>query len=573
MNIGAVESKKPSIVKPWMKYYARVDSEEEKPKCTMYEYLYQNNKDHLNEIALNYFDHVVTFREFFENIQKTAKAYRAIGVQAGDIIIICSVITPEIVYSFYALDLIGAVPNMVDPRTSPEGIKEYITEVNSKYICVLSVAYPKIHSILDQTDVSNIVVVSPADSLSGAKRIAYNLKKRDKNKYGPKCIKWAPFIENGSGIVLNPVPYNVQRCAVIVHTGGTTGSPKGVMLNDDAFNYIAHQFKNSIIKLERQHKFLNVMPPFVAYGFSCGIHMPLAAGITSILIPSLEPKKLGALMLKYKPEHMCGVPLHFQILSKDRRMKNADLSFLISGGSGGDGIPVGAEEEVTEFLISHGSKYGLAKGYGMTELCSATTNCMGEINKLGSVGIPLCNMIISAFEPGTDIELDIGERGEICMTGPTIMLGYYDRPEETATVMRKHSDGRFWVHSGDIGYVDADGFVFIEARIKRMIIRPAGTKVFPSMIENIISTHPAVETCSAVATRDKSQPQGDSPYVHIVLKNDMQQSQKQIKSEIVKLCQEKLPEYAQPIGFKFWDSLYYTPIGKVDYRRLELESI
>jgi long-chain acyl-CoA synthetase len=573
VNNVLADSKKPSVLKPWLKFYEKYDVDEELPKCTMHEYLYQKNMGHLDDIALNYFDNNVTYGGFFEHIRKTARAYVAIGVKAGDIVTICSVTTPEIVYSFYAMDMIGAVPNMVDPRTSAEGIREYIKEANSRFVCMLDIAYPKIQEAAAGTDVKRIVVVSPADSLSGVKKAAYQLMKRDKNSYSDKCMKWEQFIDSGAAVKLEPVPYNGDHCGAIVHTGGTTGSPKGVMLSDDAFNALAFQFGKSAIDLERQQRFLDVMPPFIAYGFGCGIHMPLSIGMTVIIIPNLDPKKLGSLILKYKPAHMCGVPVHFQILANDRRMKHADLSYLLNCGSGGDAITVGAEDDVNRFLKSHGSRYPLAKGYGMTELCSATCNCIGDVNKRGSVGIPLINTTISAFEPGTDKELDIGDKGELCITGPTIMLGYYGKPEETANIMRRHSDGNIWIHTGDFGYVDEDGFVFIEARIKRMIIRHDGFKVFPSMIENIISTHPAVQTCSVVASRDPSQPQGDLPYVHIVLKKNIQDSQRQIKAEIIELCQEKLPEYAQPAGFKFWESLYYTPIGKVDYRRLEMESV
>lgn len=564
---------KASAVKPWLKYYNKNDITEEVPKCTLYDYIFQNNKAYLEDIALNYFDTNITFRQLFNNIRKTAMAYQNLGVKCGDIVTICSITTPEIVYSFYAMDLIGAVPNMVDPRTSIEGIREYIKEAKSKYVCVLNEAYNKIQAAISGTDAVKIVIVSPADSLKLVKRTAYNLTKRDKNEYATNCLKWEHFIENGEGMVLEPVPYSKEHCGAIVHTGGTTGLPKGVMLSDDAFNALAFQYGRSAITFKRKQKFLNVMPPFIAYGFACGIHLPLSLGMTSIIIPSIDPKKLAALILKYKPAHMCGVPEHYQILAKDKLMKHADISYLINSGSGGDAITIGAEREVNQFLKAHGSKYALAKGYGMTELCSTACTCMSDINKLGSVGIPLIKNTISAFKQGTDEELNVGEKGELCITGPTIMLGYYDRPEETSNVLHKHSDGKVWVHTGDSGYVDEDGFVFVDGRIKRIIIRHDGFKIFPSMIENIISTHPAVENCSVVAYPDKDNLQGKLPYVYIVLKNNVQKMQGQIIAEISQLCQEKLPEYAQPVGYRFCETLYYTSVGKIDYRKLETELI
>lgn len=563
---------KPSVIKAWLKYYNKEDITEEVPKCTLYDYLFQNNKDYLDDIALNYFDNNITFGELFYNIQNTARSYLALGVKRGDIVIICSVTTPEIVYSFYAMDLIGAVPNMVDPRTSIEGIREYINESKSKYVCVLNEAYPKIRDAVVGSDVTRIVVLSPADSLSHVKRAAFHLTNSDKNEYSSNCLKWEQFIYNGVGMILQPVTYSQEHCGAIVHTGGTTGSPKGVMLSDDAFNALAFQYGKATITFKRQQKFLNIMPPFIAYGFACGIHMPLSLGITTIIIPNLDPKNLASLILKYKPAHMCGVPEHFQVLTSDKRMKHADISYLLNMGSGGDAITIGAESKVNQFLKSHGSKYALTKGYGMTELCSCACTCMSDVNKPGSVGIPFIKNIISTFESGTDKELNVGEKGEICITGPTIMLGYYGKPEETSNVLRKHSDGMIWVHTGDIGHIDEDGFVFVDGRIKRIIIRHDGFKIFPNMIENVISTHPAVELCSVVASLDKDQLQGYLPYVHIVLKKNVHERQRLIKAEIMKLCQDKLPEYAQPVGYKFIESLYYTAVGKVDYRKLEMES-
>lgn len=573
MNNVLADSKKPSVIKPWLKFYGMYDLNEQLPKCTLTEYIYERNIGHLDDIALSYFDHEITYNEFFEHVKNTARAYLALGVKAGDIITICSVLTPEIAYSFYAMDMIGAIPNMVDPRISTEGIRDYIKEADSKYVCVLNIAYPKISEAIIGTNISAIVVVSPADSMRGIKRTLYHITKSDHNMYAANCVQWAQFIENGTHIKFEPVPYNERRCGAIIHTGGTTGSPKGVMLGDDAFNALAYQFEKTVIKVDRQHKFLNVLAPFVAYGFGCGLHMPLSLGMKIIIIPKLEPKKLGSLILKYKPEHMCGTPIHFQTMASDKRMKNADLSHLMNYGAGGDSLAVGTEDDINQFLKVHGSKYDLAKGYGMTEVCAAASNALGEVNKRGSVGIPLIKTTISAFEPGTDRELDIGDKGEICITGPTMMLGYYGKPVETASIMRRHSDGQIWVHTGDFGYVDEDGFIFIESRIKRMIVRFDTFKVFPSMIENVISMHPAVQNCSVVATKDTAHLRGELPFVHIVLKKNIHESQKQIQSEIIELCNEKLPEYAQPAGLKFWESLYYTPIGKVDYRRLEMESV
>ena len=358
---------------------------------------------------------------------------------------------------------------------------------------------------------------------------------------------------------------------MVVHTGGTTGSPKGVMLTDDCFNGIALQFQAYPKLFHRGQKLMNIMPPFIAYGFACGIHLPLVLGFTVIIIPNLDPAKLGSLVLKHKPEHMFGVPTHYQQLASDPKLRDKDLSFIINYAAGGDSLSRGAEQTVNDFLAAHGARYPIAKGYGMTEVSSAATVAAGLDNKPGSVGIPMVNTVVAAFEPGTDQELPIGQRGELCISGPCLMKGYYNKPEETAILLRRHPDGRVWAHTGDMGYLDEDGFVFLDSRIKRMIIRHDGFKVFPSMIENVVSRHPAVHQCSVVGCADKDHTQGRLPFVYIVLKSDTTAKKKQVIRELERMCAEELPEYVQPVAYKFISSMPMTPVGKVDYRQLEAD--
>ena len=260
----------------------------------------------------------------------------------------------------------------------------------------------------------------------------------------------------------------------------------------------AQEFAAQSRLFHRGQKLLNVMPPFIAYGYSCGIHMPLVMGLHIIIIPNLDPDKLGALVWKYKPAHMFGVPTHYQQLAADPLLKNKDLSFIRNYAAGGDSLSLGAEQTVNRFLKAHGVEYPLAKGYGMTEVSSAATIAAGNVTKPGSVGIPMVNTVVSIFEPGTETELPIGQRGEICICTPTAMKGYYNKPEETAYLLRRHADGQLWAHTGDIGSMDEDGFVYLDARIKRIIIRHDGFKVFPSMIENPANTFPG---CRSMAER------------------------------------------------------------------------
>ena len=558
-----------SQAKPWLASYDPKFRDMTVPECTAFEYVCRQNKGHLSDIALSYYGNQITYAALFVQVKKTAAALRAAGVRKGDIITAVSVMTPELIYLFYAVDMVGATLNLVDPRYSPDGIHEYIEEAQSKMLISLSVCYDKCHQAVRRTTVEKILLLSPADSLKGPMKLAYMAANPDRNRYASNVIPWKQFMAAGKDASTASEPFDPKHSCVMVHTGGTTGSPKGVMLGDTAFNAIAQQFSAFEALFSRQQRLLNVMPPFIAYGYACGVHLPLSLGLTVVIVPNLDPAELGKLILKHKPSHMFGVPSHYQVLAADPRMKNKDLSFVLNLACGGDAISVGAERSVNDFLIGHGAPYGLAKGYGMTEVCSAATAAAGTRNKPGTVGLPLPGTIVSIFEPGTETELPIGERGEICISGPSMMQCYYNKPDETAFVMRKHADGRVWVHSGDIGYMDEEGYVFLDSRIKRMIIRHDGFKIFPSMIENVLSTHPAVANCSVVGCVDKDHVQGRLPLAYIVLNKDCQKKKRQIIRELRAMCADELPEYILPVAYKFIDQLPLTPVGKVDYLELE----
>ena len=562
-----------SAARPWLKYYDARYIDQPLPECTAFELVCCNNAQHLRDIALEYYGNCIRYADLFVQVKKTAAALRGLGVKKGDILTVVSVMTPEVIYTFYAADLLGATLNLIDPRYSAEGIREYIQEVNSRLLLCLSAAYPRCQQAIKRTGIERVVVLSPADSLPTHKALAYRLANPDKNRYDSNVLHWRQFLAAGKGQSTVAVPYDPQHACVVVHTGGTTGSPKGVMLTDRNFNALAQQFAAQSRLFHRGEKLLNVMPPFIAYGYSCGIHMPLVMGLHIVIIPKLDPEKLGALVWKHKPAHMFGVPTHYQQLAADPLLQNKDLSFIRNYAAGGDSLSVGAEQTVNRFLKAHGAEFPLAKGYGMTEVCSAATVAAGKVTKPGSVGIPMVNAVVSIFAPGTETELPIGQRGEICICTPTAMKGYYNKPEETAYLLRRHADGRLWAHTGDIGYMDTDGFVYLDARIKRIIIRHDGFKVFPSMIENVISRHPAVQQCCVVGYADTDHTQGRLPFVFVVLRPDAAGKKRQLLRELRQLCRAELPEYMQPAAaaYKVLPALPLTPAGKTDYRKLEQE--
>ena len=557
----------PSIDKPWLKYYSQEAINEPLPECTMYEYLWENNKNHLDDVALVYFGRKITYETLFSEIEKTASAFWSAGIRAGDIVLMTTVTVPETIYAFYALNRIGAISNMADPRTSIEGIRRFAQEVNAKIVLTIDVAYPKIAKAAIGTSVKQIITLSPADSLPPIKKAAYKVAKRQVMPAGDNCENWCEFITSSKNEINFSPGKAASDCCVMVHTGGTTGTPKTVMLSNQNLNTMAMQYALLGIDLNREQSFLNIMPPFIAYGVVLGIHMPLCLGLNDILIPQLDPNKFPNLILKYKPAHLAGVPMHYEQLRTNPKAQKADLSFFCMTGCGGDGMAEGFEIAINEFLFQHNCKYPITKGYGMTEISSAATTNKLKLNKLGSVGIPHLKTTVAVFEVGTDKELPYGESGEICMCSPTVMLGYYNAPEEENKVLMKHSDGNTWIHSGDIGYMDEDGFLYINGRLKRMIIRPDGHNVWPSQIENVILSYPGVENCAVVGLPNPNGKNGKIPTAFIVADNN------QVTADAIDAySKERLPERDCALGYRFVSEIPLTPIGKVDYRALEAQA-
>lgn len=563
----------PSIDKPWLKFYSKEAINASLPECTIYDYLYQNNKDYTERIALNYFGRKITYGQLFENIERAARALKSYGVDKGSIVTLLMPTLPETVYLFYAFSKIGAIANMVDPRTSPEGICDYIQEVGSELLIVVDVALPKVDAILDQTVVKKVLIISPADSLPTIPATLYRLKQKKHCLSESICLSWKQFLAASVKYSdATEITYEKDRVVTIVHTGGTTGKPKGVMLTNDNLNSTVFQCQISGLDLQRKHKCLDIMPPFIAYGLGNGLHWPLATGSEVILIPQFNPNKFDELLLKHKPNQIAGVPSHYGNIVNSSKLKSIDLSFLKKPIVGGDSMNIELEKKTNIFLQSHGCQEKIVKGYGMTEVAASVCVCStNSCNQIGSVGIPFTHTIISIFDPETGKELSYNQQGEICISGPNTMLGYYNNEVATREIIRRHEDGLDWVHSGDIGYMTEDGMLFIVDRIKRMIVRHDGFKVFPSMIEKTITIHEAIDMCCVVGTPDKNHSQGMLPVAYLVLNTAYIGQKNTIKQELLTLCKKELPEYAQPIDYIFRDALPLTSIGKVDYRVLESE--
>lgn len=562
----------PSIDKPWLKYYPEGAENAKLPELTMYEMLRKDNQNYPDSTALNYFGRKITFGQLFSNIEAAAKSLSALGVKKGDVVIICTVNTPEMVYTVYALNRLGAIANMVDPRTNVDGIHDYITEVNARLVFTIDLAYPAIVKAAKNTEVNKIVVISAADSMPFVTKRLYRLKNRAFQGDGP-AISWKEFSALGTGIVSTYAPYEKGACCIMAHTGGTTGFPKAVMLSNDNFNAVTHSYQYIDVPLMRGQKYFNDLPPFIVYGLSVSLHTALSLGQEVILYPVFDSKAFPRVFAKYKPNHFCALPDHLKYLSTDKRTQKMDLSFLIIVGVGGDSLDTELERSVNAFLKEHNCRYEVLKGYGMTELGATAVTAFGKANAIGSVGVPMITNTVKIMDIDTMSEVESGQSGEIWIGGPAVMLGYYNKPEATDEMIVTDESGIRWIRTGDLGYLNEDGLLFHQGRIRRIYMtvydgQPA--KIFPMVVEDAIMKSGEATACSVVARKRDGSDYYEA--VAFVVKKNAAAEDRSIMEHLNAKCTDSVPSYMMPAEYRFVDELPHTPIGKVDFRKLELEA-
>ncbi len=560
----------PSEDKPWLKYYTAEAIETPLPECSIYEYMKQGNQEYPGDIAINYLGRKITYGELFNNIDTTAASFLAFGVQPGDIVTIALPSIPEALYCVYALNKIGAVANMIHPLAGKEEIIHYINEVKSRIVVIMDGAYDIISSNIPETTAEHIVVASPGDSLPFMLKTLYRLKVKSPKLDGDTFQDWQSFIKAGKGRTVNEMKRDCHKVALISHTGGTTGEPKGVMCSDYNINSLIYQSHCCFKHDERQHKALVVLPPFINYSLVQSMLEMLYLGYTVILLPKYEPDKIWDYLDKYHPNVVLSIPAYWEKLLCGSETKTADMSYFEQIYYGGEAMKGETEKAINEVLKRCGSKIELLKGLGSTELMSVASQTYPWCNDIGSVGVPLVKMNCKIIQPETCEELKYREQGEICFSGPTLMMGYYNNTQATEEVIRIHEDGERWLHTGDLGYMDEKGVVFVTGRIKRIIMTKGKdgqvTKMFPDRIEKAIYSDPAVELCCIIGIPDEERI--NYPKAFVVLKDSSASTEKH-KSEIFEACKKLLPDYSVPEVIDFCEDLPRTERGKIDYRALE----
>ena len=556
---------------PWLDHYGVVAKHIDYPEDTLYEAVAKTSLSNPGRIAYEFMGAKRTAGDFMKEIDHLALCFKKLGMQQGDHVMICMPNCPQGVIALYAVNKIGGVAVMVHPLSAKGEIEFYLDNSDSKFAITLDMFYPNFPEIKPDSKLKTLIVSSMTDALSPFKGFMYKHflggrkdPKVDRNKEG--IVIWADMIK--MDVTGMEEPKSTRTCyddAVMLYTGGTTGLNKGAMLSSMNFTATTLGMGELSQVLKTGNLMIAVMPIFHGFGLCACVHAAFVFGFTTVLVPRFTPDSYAKMIVKKRPSFVAGVPTLYEHMLRSKWLKDADLSCLTGIFCGGDSLPVESKMRIDKFLKEHNCSVPIREGFGCTECVAATTITPEDDYRPGTVGIPMPDVIYKIVVPGTEERMPYGEDGEICISAPEVMNGYYNNPEETANVLRKHSDGLTWLHTGDLGCMDSDGFIYFKQRLKRMIVT-SGYNVYPSQIENILATHSDVQASCVIGVPDEIR--GSKIWAFVVPNEGVPRDEETIK-KLKAHCRENIARYAVPREYRFIDALPKTKINKIDYRSLE----
>ncbi len=565
-----------TYARPWVRFYDKETPKDlEYPEKTLYGVFCDTVASYPDTVAIDYMNEKITYRQLSVLVMQCAGALKAMQIGRGDRVTLCLPNIPQAVVAFYAVMAVGALANMIHPLSAGPEIEYYLNVSKSKCIFILDAFFHKL-SGLRCPALQFSVAAGAADCLSLPMRLGFRFTKGrhiQKVRQSDAVLSWSRFlrqckkpaedgrIEAESGRYSDP--------AVILYSGGTTGAQKGILLSHLNFNALAAQtIAHGAPTFAAGDTMLAVLPMFHGFGLGVCIHTCIYKGATIILVPQFHADSFAQLVIKKKPTFMAGVPTLYEALLRKNRLDKADFSKCKGIFSGGDMLPHDVKMRFDQLLKEKNGKVTLREGFGLTECVTASALTPMHVYRKGSVGIPYPDTFYKVVEPGTFREAAPMEDGELCIHGPSVMIGYLDNQEETDRVLKLHPDGRIWLHTGDLGYMDADGFIYFKLRIKRMI-KCSGYSIYPSQVEAVLNAHEAVAMSCVIGVPDDYKMQKIKAY--IVLKNAYKPSE-ELKKSIFAYCRDHLAAFSQPKEIEFRLSLPTTKVGKIAYTVLEQEA-
>lgn len=547
--------------KPWLKYYDRMPEHLNYYNGSMYDIVSDAAIKYPNNTALEYFDIKYNYKELIKEIDKVAVSLYKLNIVENECVTICMPNMPEAIFLIYAVNKIGAICNIIHPLSSTDEIKKALNETNSNIIFTTDVTYSKVKDI----KIKDIIVCEVSNSMNGFMQFFYNTKNKKNMKYKSNVIKWSNFIKKTGDVINTHVSRSQNSPAVIIYSGGTTGRQKGIVLSNLCFNSLVSQCEAVCKEAKAGNSILSALPIFHGFGLCICIHVPLSLGLKCILIPKINTLRINQMIKSKKPNLLPVIPSMLNIIVNSIPLGKNSFKSVKVILSGGDYLSEELKNKVENYFRKCGSIAHIQIGYGLSEATAFVSATSEAVKDNNNIGIPNPDNIIKIFEPNSDIELGSDKIGEICVTGPSLMLGYINQDKETDNVLKTHYDGKTWLHTGDLGYMTKDGVLHYQSRLKRMIISN-GYNIYPIELEEIISKCKYVKQCIVVAIKHKIK--SEVPKAVIVLKDNIELNNV-IEKEIKDYCKKNIAKYAIPYEYEFRSSLPITKVGKVDYRKLE----
>jgi len=564
---------------PWLKHFGETPASLNYPDLSMYASIREKSEQYPDVDSFIFFGKRTRRADLDRRIVFMSRKFAQIGIKKGDAVIVCLPNIPQAVVSFYALNRLGAITAPIHPLSAAPEIESFAKQVSAKAAITLDGFYPRFAEIISSAGFNKIIVCSLKTEMGPLTRTVFALGPGRKIKPVPysadlrsddlrsgTVLDWAKLEAGEEAPELEkPDPIGADEMALIFFSGGSMALPKAVMLSSRNFNALAMQVNAVAGPVVPGDKMLSILPFFHGFGFAVGVHALLIHSGTCILVPKFNADTLSALIKKYRPQYMAGVPTLYAALAANKKFNKLKLDSFKGIFSGGDSLSPEIKNRFEKVLRKGGSNIMLVEGYGLTETVTACCIVPRNEYREWTIGVPCPDDWLKIVKPETEEECAPMEDGEICVSGPTVMLGYYNDPDGTAEVLKKHKDGKLWIHTGDIGYMDADGFFYFKQRAKR-IIKSSGIAVYPSHVEDVLNKHPAVRISCVIGVPHESQ--GEVPKAYIML-NEGYKGTEDLKKDIGEFCKNQLMPYSRPRSIEFIDEMPITRVGKVAFRELE----